>query len=112
MKSNLYQLGNTHILAVADAITQAECAEVKDLVLRAAAEGAGRVAIDLSEVPFMDSAVLELLLGLSKECASRGGRLKLIAPSPNCQEILRLTDLKTRFEIMGSVEEATRKVGV
>lgn len=109
MKSNLYPMGSTHILAIQEAITQAECDELKDLVMRAVASGSGKVGIDLAEVPFMDSAVLELLLAMSKECASRGGRLKLIAPSPNCQEILRLTDLNSRFEIQNSLEEATRK---
>lgn len=109
MKSNLYQVGSTHVLAIQEAITQAECAEMKDLLSRAATAGGGKVAVDLSEVPFIDSAVLELLLATNKECVSRGGRLKLVALSPNCQEILRLTDLKTRFEIAASVEEASRK---
>jgi anti-anti-sigma factor len=64
----------------------------------------------LSEVPFVDSAVLELLLLTSaKDCAAHGGRLKLVAPSTNCQEILRLTDLRNRFEIVDSIEEATRR---
>lgn len=111
MKSNLYQVGSTQVLAVADALTQAECAELKDLIGRAAAGGGGRVAVDLSEVPFVDSAVLELLLEASRDCAARGGRLKLVSPSANCVEILRLTDLRSRFEIQGSVEEATRRAG-
>lgn len=110
MKSNLYQVGGTQVLSVQDAVTQAECAEVKDLLSQAVAGGGGRVALDLSEVPFLDSAALEMLLQTNKECVSKGGRLKLVSPSPNCQEILRLTDLKTRFEIAGSVEEASRKV--
>ena len=110
MKSNLYQVGNTQILALQDAVTQAECAELKDLIGRSTAAGMGRVAVDLSEVSFVDSATLEVLLTAAKDCATRGGRLKLVAVSANCQEILRLTDLCGRFEILDSVEEATRKV--
>ncbi|MBI4581247.1 MAG: STAS domain-containing protein [Planctomycetes bacterium] len=110
MKSNLYQISNTHVLALQDAITQVECEELRDLVMRATHGGAGRAAIDLSEVPFLDSAALETLLQLAKDCAARGGRLKLAALSPNCQEILRLTDLRSRFEVHASVEEATRRV--
>lgn len=109
MKANLYQAGNAQVLAVQEAVTQAECAELKDLIGRAAAAGNGRVVIDLSEVPFVDSAILELLVASNKDCAARGGRLKLVALSPNCQEILRLTDLKSRFDVADSVEEATRK---
>ena len=109
MKSNLYQVGSTQILAIQEAVTQAECAELNDLIGRATAAGMGRVAIDLSEVPFVDSATLELLLTAAKNCATRGGRLKLVALSANCQEILRLTDLRGRFEVLDSVEEATRR---
>jgi anti-sigma B factor antagonist len=109
VKSNLYQIGSTQVLALQDAVTQAECAELKDLLGQAMAAGAGRVAIDLSEVPFLDSATLELLLATGKECMGHGGRLKLAALSQNCQEILRLTDLRGRFEVLDSVEEATRK---
>jgi anti-anti-sigma factor len=110
VKSNIYQAGSTQVLAIQEALTQAECAELKDLIGRASATGTGRVSIDLSEVPFVDSATLELLLTAAKDCAARGGRLKLVAPSANCQEILRLTDLRSRFEIVDSVEEATRRV--
>jgi anti-anti-sigma factor len=91
------------VLAIQEAVTQAECAEIRDLLTRAAG-GTGRVAVDLAEVPFMDSAVLELFLQMNKECSSRGGRLKLMNPSPNCQEILRLTDLSSRFEVQNAPE--------
>jgi len=110
MKANLYQISNTQVVSVQEAITAAECPALKELLLQAATEGAGRVTLDLSEVPFLDSAALELLLQWSKECAARGGRLKLASPSPNCEEILRLTDLRSRFEVHASVEEATRRV--
>ena len=110
MKSNLYQMGNTQILALQDAVTQAENAELRDLLGRAMAAGTACVAVDLSEAPFVDSATLELLLATAKDCTARGGRLKLVAPSANCQEILRLTDLRSRFEVLDSVEQATRRV--
>lgn len=109
MKAHGYQLGNQSIVAVQDALTHAECAEFRDLVLQAAGTTNGKVVLDFSEMPFVDSAGLELLIELSKECAIRGGRMKLAAPSPNCQEILRLTDLRSRFEVINSVEEATRR---
>jgi anti-anti-sigma factor len=109
MKSNLYQVSNTQVLAFQEALTHAECDEMKDLVVRAAGTGAPKLAVDLSEVPFIDSAALELLVQLSKDFAGRGGRLKLVALSNNCEEILRLTDLRSRFEVCTSVEEATRR---
>ena len=85
MKANLCQVGNTQVLAVQDAVSHAECEELREVVLRATNGGVGRVAVDLSEVPFLDGAALEMLLLLSKECLSRGGRLKLACLSPNCE---------------------------
>lgn len=109
MKTSLYQVSNTQVLALQDAVTQAERTELEDILSQASAGPAPRLAVDLSEVPFIDSAMLELLLQTSRELASRGGRLKLVALSPNCAEILRITDLRSRFEVHGSVEEATRR---
>lgn len=109
MKANLYQVSNTQVLALQEAVTQAECAELRNIVTEGTGIGTPRLAVDLSEVPFIDSAGLELLLQLSREFAGRGGRLKLVALSSNCEEILRLTDLRSRFDTCASVEEATRR---
>ncbi|MBI1338247.1 MAG: STAS domain-containing protein [Phycisphaera sp.] len=58
----------------------------------------GRLALDLSAAPFIDSRGLELLLDLSEQVAQSGRTLKLCGLSPTVREILELTDLLPRFE--------------
>jgi anti-sigma B factor antagonist len=53
--------------------------------------GQPKLVFDLSNVPLINSAGLELLLDVRDRCAERGGALVLAAPSPLCREILAAT---------------------
>ena len=59
-----------------------------------------RVVVDLERVQLIDSAGLELLLDYQDRCAERGGVMKLAAPTPLCREILFMTDVIARFEVL------------
>lgn len=109
MKTAVMQLSGVPVLTVREAVTSAECDEFRASFKEAL--GTGRtIIVDLAEVPFLDSAALELLLDLFGEQAERGGRVKLAGLSPNCQEILRITDLRGRLDIYESVEDAARRL--
>lgn len=64
--------------------------------------GAGqpRIVLDLEAVPLIDSAGLELLLEFQERCVERGGTIKLAAPTPLCRDILTVTDMISRFEVL------------
>ena len=107
MKTASMQLSGVPVLTIREAVTAAECDEFRGAFREAL--GTGRtIILDLAEVPFLDSAALEMLLDLFGEQAERGGRVKLAALSPNCQEILRITDLRGRLDVYDSVEDAAR----
>jgi len=55
--------------------------------------GQPKLVFDLSGVPLINSAGLELLLDVRDRCAERGGALVLAAPTPLCREILAATGL-------------------
>jgi len=61
--------------------------------------GETKVSIDLSNVPFMDSRALEVLVVRQGELSAAGGDLKLARPSPTCRDILAATRLVHRFDI-------------
>src|SRR4051812_21767439 len=46
-----------------------------------------------SDVAYMDSAGLTMLVGLHHECRRRGGRLRLIEPAPRLNRVLQITGL-------------------
>lgn len=63
------------------------------------------VLVDLSEVGFMDSSGLGVLIGRHRELAESGGELRIVAGEA-AMKILRLTSLDTVFSIYDSREEA------
>lgn len=68
----------------------------------------GRFVIDASEVPYADSAGLELLLDITEELEGSGRALKLCATSETLREALKLTGIGDRFEHFADVQTGVR----
>ena len=62
--------------------------------------------IDLSEVTFMDSTGLGVLVAARKQARVFRGTLGLVAPSPPVARVLSLTSLDRVFPCFGSLDEA------
>ena len=74
-------------------------------------EGADQHALhilDLTEVPYMDSAGLGLIVSHYVRCQSRGVRLVLTGVSPRVLQLLRMTKVDEFFPRVATVEEADR----
>ncbi len=73
-----------------------------------AARSMGRVVLDLTAVPFVDSAGLEALLDLT-ELTSRGGRaLKLCGVNKTVRQVLELVELVSYFDVFDDANSAVR----
>ena len=57
------------------------------------------IELDLSEIRFMDSQGLGVLIGLQNKLAQRHGGLKVLNPAPQARKIFELTRLGRVFEI-------------
>ena len=68
----------------------------------------GRLVIDLSSSPYIDSAGLEALLDLADEIDKCGQTLRLAAVSATVREVLDLTGLTNRFEYHEDTNLAVR----
>lgn len=68
--------------------------------------GSPRIVINLSEVPYIDSGGLGILVGLYISARNRGGELKLVNPSPRVSDLLRHTKLDTVISVYRNDEEA------
>lgn len=68
----------------------------------------GRVVIDMSGSPYVDSAGLEVLLDLADEMSRCGQTLRLASVSATVKEVLDLTDLTNRFEYYSDTNLAVR----
>lgn len=57
------------------------------------------VELDLSEIRFMDSQGLGVLIGLQNRLAQRQGGLKVLNPAPFARKVFELTRMGRVFEI-------------
>ena len=69
-------------------------------------EGPSAVVVDLSEVTFLDSMVLGVLVQGLKRLRARGGRLRVVVPRTEVRRIFELTHLDRLFELDSTREEA------
>ncbi len=65
-----------------------------------------RLILDFGNVRFLSSAVLGLLIRLSKRIYEHGGQLKLCNINPKIFEVFKITRLTTTFDIHKDVESA------
>jgi anti-sigma B factor antagonist len=69
-------------------------------------DSAVNLVIDFSSVRFLSSAVLGLLIRISKRINENKGRLKLCCISPRIYDIFKITRLDEIFEIYPDVKKA------
>lgn len=63
--------------------------------------------LDFGNVRFLSSAVLGLLIRISKRIYERDGQLRLCNINPKIYEIFKITRLTKTFDIYNSIESAT-----
>jgi len=65
-----------------------------------------RVVVDLSEVNFLASIGIRLLMLTAKSLSSRGGKMVLLNPIPEVQSVLEVTGIPAVIPIYSSLESA------
>ena len=71
-------------------------------------ENLGRIVIDASALPYVDSAGLESLADIAEELAHSGKGLKLCAANETLRHVLELTGLSPQFEHFEDTNSAVR----
>ncbi len=73
------------------------------------AKGADRVVLDLSDLEYISSAGLRVLMLAGKQSKAQGGTLLLAGLQPLVREIFEISRFTMVFEILPSVREALAK---
>ena len=98
---------DTHVIELAGEFDLYTAPEFKARLAEVIAEGKCRVVVDLSEVTFLDSTMLGVLVGGVKRLGPGGGSLELIgARKENVMKMFETTGLDRVFRIHGAREEA------
>jgi anti-anti-sigma factor len=108
MKCDAQTHGAATVLTPHGPLTSEEVGGFKQTVTKAIAEKAGRVVIDLRNVPYLDSGGIQALLDLFATGRSPGQRPKLARLTETCREALDLTDVLLQLDVFDTVENAIR----
>jgi anti-anti-sigma factor len=99
--------GRHAVVALVGEIDVATASEVKSCLERCLAEGGVDVSVDLSEVTFLGSPGLSVLLSFKRKLEPPGGHLRLRNPSPNASKVLGISGLASSLEIIATDSGAT-----
>lgn len=103
--------GEAHwLLKLVGELDYGECAGFRMNIDRILKSSPPATIVDLSELEYLDSSGLGLLLSLSKEYGAQGGRLVLIT-NATVDNILSLTRLNGIFSTASTMDDALAVLG-
>jgi anti-sigma B factor antagonist len=108
MKIHESMHGAVKVIRPEGPLSLADADEVRDLLLEVRKKSLGRLVLDASAVPFIDSAGLEALLNVNEALATGGQALKLSGLSDLLREVLELTEIAASFDLYEDVQSAVR----
>jgi anti-sigma B factor antagonist len=76
------------------------------------ASGGIKLILDFCNVRFLSSAVLGLLIRISKKVYERDGQLKLCSINPKIYKIFKITRLTKIFDIYEDIESAVESLSI
>jgi anti-anti-sigma factor len=100
----------THVIAVSGEIHVSTAPQFSRRLNDAIGQGKTAVVLDLSDVTFIDSTGLSVLLNGLRRVTRRGGRMAIVCTNPTVLRLFEITRLDTTFDIVGSREDAVKAV--
>jgi anti-sigma B factor antagonist len=95
-----------HVIAARGEIDLFTAPDLKQVITDAIDGGSHRMVIDLSEVSFLDSTALGVLIGAVKKLRSRDGALAIVNTEASIAKTFQITGLDQIFTILPSREKA------
>jgi len=96
----------TAVVRVSGEIHLATAPEFSARLSDVLAEGRTAVVVDLTEVGFIDSTGLSVLLNALRRTTRAGGTLTLVCTNPTVLRLFEVTRMDTTFTIVDSRDEA------
>ena len=100
--------GAVTILKPMGALIEPESRMFKEQALETLGKSMGRVLVDSSAIPFVDSTGVEALVDLTEQLAQSGRALKLCAANETLRKVLEITGWSGSFEYYDDVNSGIR----
>lgn len=97
--------GTWTVVIVRGELDLSTSAELRAALDAGLGEGAPRIAVDLTDVPFMDSSSLGVLVSCLREARERDGELRLVGVQGSPAKVIALTGLDSAFTIESSLAD-------
>ena len=111
MEISVLQSGAASVIRLSGDLAADERGELATTVANLLDGGRKRIVLDMSGVPYVNSAGLGALVTLSATANTRGGRVILAAPTPFFEQVLATTQLNKFFDVRATVDDALRPAG-
>ena len=103
--------GDAGVVAVRGEIHLSTAPELSELLSGALGRGVTSLVLDLSEVEFIDSTGLSVLLNVLRRLTQRGGTLAIVCTNPTVLRLFEITRLESTFDILPTREQAMARLG-
>ncbi|HLX89245.1 MAG TPA: STAS domain-containing protein [Acidimicrobiales bacterium] len=94
------------VLTVRGEVDVSTAPELRERLLLLAERGRTTAVVDLSEVSFVDSTALGVLVSGVKRLRSAGGDLTLVVTQPHISKVFEITGLTDVFRIFPTLDQA------
>ena len=108
MRINTQNYNNVTVIELQGEIDGEVGGLLKDTVTKTLSERRTGIVLSMSDVSFIDSQGLELLLWVREYCRRQKVQLRLAALDENCEKILEITRLLNEFDRHAELAEAVK----
>ncbi len=103
--------GGTLVFRLRGSLDLATAPTVRAALTDATDKGGHHIVVDLTQLEFLDSTGLGVLIGAHRRAAERGGSLRLIVHDGPISRLLNITGLIGVFAVYHSLEDARAERG-
>lgn len=103
--------GGLAVLIPDERLDKAGSAEFEPQLLGAIAAGARRLVVDCSDIDYINSAGLRLLLVAAKRVTASGGSFFVVAPRGQIRHVVEMAGFESAFPVCSTLAEAIGKSG-
>jgi anti-anti-sigma factor len=113
MELRTLDISNVALIQVAGRIDHTTAKDFENRLLPQVAGCAGetkKILLDFSEVTYISSAGLRVLMIAAKQCKKQNGKMVLAALQPMIQEVFQISRFDTVFEVFPTVKAAMEAI--